>query len=278
MSTLPKSFNSNNSKPINPASTPITVLIPVAQKDIEMLPYVIAKVRKYVAHPIQTIVILAPSIDKIIEFCRNHNLEFLDEDIVFKRSEFDKIVASLTRPLFNRVTSWYYQQLLKLEYANHSVTENYFVIDADVILNQPLTLINEYGYFFFRGHYPEYEWGLCSIYNLLGLKIDPSKSFVADMMIFNRRIVKQLFIDVQSYCGMPLAKAMVFFDKKHCRFSEYEIYGYYATYIVKIPAWYRPASPLTRSRQTLIQDLDDIKLNAKYPYMVYHSYIDGKFS
>ncbi|NHN35269.1 hypothetical protein [Paenibacillus agricola] len=62
--------------------TKIDILIPVIEKDLNTLPYVIDDVRKHVKHPIGKILVVAPKRRRILALCRKKKCEFVDENTV----------------------------------------------------------------------------------------------------------------------------------------------------------------------------------------------------
>ena len=68
---------------LQPAEEPIDVVIPIIEKDLKILPLCLEGVRMCVAHPIKQIYIVAPAQPEIIQFCNDHQLQFVDETSVF---------------------------------------------------------------------------------------------------------------------------------------------------------------------------------------------------
>ncbi len=62
-----------------PAEVPIDVLMPVCEKDLEILPLALEGVRRQVSHPIAAIYIVAAPSPVVEAFCRAHDCRFVDE-------------------------------------------------------------------------------------------------------------------------------------------------------------------------------------------------------
>jgi len=257
----------------------ITVVIPVAPKDASLLPFVIERLKKNLQNPIYNIVILGPKEPVIMEQANTLKVEFLDENIIYNKKFFTEAVKSIlhSKKQLLKPHDWYYQQVLKYYYANFSPTIDYFVLDADIIINHPFTLKDERGYTFFRRPDEPYQKVYaCALEKLLEVKTLPYPSFVADMMIFNRVYVKSLLSIITAKSQRDFVTSIIQLEEEYCIFSEYETYGFYVTEWLVQPAHFKPSTTFKRSRKNLIEDMNNLYLTWKYPYIGYHHYMDDK--
>ena len=71
-----------NLKRVIPSIIKLDVLIPVVEKDLEVLPYAIDSARENIKHPIGEIIIVAPDSEKIKALCKIKGCQFVNEDSV----------------------------------------------------------------------------------------------------------------------------------------------------------------------------------------------------
>ena len=222
------------------SSDPIELVIPLAAKDLEVFPLMLASVRKNLRQPISKIVVIAADQKPIRELCARLDVQFIDENTILKREPFLKIVANygVSKIYKVRPDSWYYQQLLKLYYAQYTNAVDYLVVDADLIWLRPMvfkTAANKYR--FHRMQNLAQDAYICASNQLLGLDIREHNSYVADMMLFNRRVVLAMLTEIEKRAGQDFAAAILKVSSSNtdCRFSEYETYGrYFANFVFDI--------------------------------------------
>lgn len=205
----------------------IDIVIPVTCKDLRILPLALEGVRRNVANRIKEIYLVAPAMEEIREFCREHSLTFVDERAVMGYGPRD-IGLIAGNPPTDR-SGWLYQQLLKL--SGKIGTAPYFVtIDADHVLLRPHTFVSADGrHVLYRSrehHTPYYD----NIRRLTGIAAGDGLSYVAHKMVFSRRRLADLRAEIER-CnpGKSWDRAIIdSVDKAEISgFSEFELYGHY---------------------------------------------------
>lgn len=106
----------------------LDIVIPIVEKDLEVLPYTLLGIRNMIFHPLGKIYLLTPESAKIRQFALDNHCEFIFEDSLFEKNEKDKI---------KKHGGWIYQQFLKLAVDKAVEQEYYLVIDADTVLLRP---------------------------------------------------------------------------------------------------------------------------------------------
>ena len=204
----------------------IDILIPVVEKDMDTLPFVIEAANKYINNPLGTIFIVGKK-GIIEDFCLKTGCAFLDEETVLPIKKSDIIYKNKEWVR----SGWLFQQLIKLN-ANEIVkNENVLILDADTCIAKSQSFVLDNGTFILNFsdefHYP---------YNSYK-KILPGTdrfylSFISHHIIFNKVILKQLKIDIEKATGENWIQAILHkldYEESSC-FSEYEMYGNYLFY------------------------------------------------
>lgn len=185
------------------------VVIPSAVKDWVKLPYCVRGLEQLNPQP-ENIYVISSSEVKIPGTTYIHE----DDATPIKKEDL-----KCYRP------NWIYQQLLKL-YQNFTDNDNYFFVDSDIFFNKRIDMFdpagNPYYYVssFKQNHRPYFEFNE----KVLGLKKFADYSFIADCMMFNRNIAREI---------LPEEKSAEFVDKinkytcMECIPAEQEIYGNY---------------------------------------------------
>lgn len=207
-----------------PAEVPIDLVMPVCEKDLEILPLALEGVRHQVQHPIAAIYIVAAPSPVVEAFCREHGCHFVDERTVLgydARSLNVKIT-----PSGRDRSGWIFQQLLKL--SGCIGTSDYFLtMDSDHILLRPHTFLAEDRRTVFYGsrecHIPYYA----NMKRLIGLEANSRLSYVAHKMLFSRSELAELRSEIERKQGMPWDQAILAsLDRTVLSgFSEFELYG-----------------------------------------------------
>jgi hypothetical protein len=146
------------------------------------------------------------------------------ENFIFTISDVNKYIQKLSR------NGWYLQQLLKLyvSYAIKDMLDDYVVIDSDTIFLKPIIFKIDNKYMFnvsSEYHIPYFEHMLRM--NNDFKKVIPNISGISHHMIFNRNIVREMFL----YCGCDIDTFWIKFlqcvddkNKGESGASEYEMY------------------------------------------------------
>ena len=131
---------------------------------------------------------------------------------------------------------WYFQQFLKFAWAYQCKDKNYIVMDSDTFPLNPIPFIED-GKYLFTGKTEYHKPYFKTINRLFAGKIqriDPVISFIAEHMIFDCAIVKEIIEKIQnnpSLTGNSWWKKILYTieleDVIHSGFSEFETYGNY---------------------------------------------------
>ncbi|MBR5850157.1 MAG: hypothetical protein IKZ12_03755 [Alistipes sp.] len=207
-----------------PAEVPIDLVMPVCEKDLEILPLALEGVRHQVQHPIAAIYIVAAPSPVVEAFCREHGCHFVDERTVLG---YDACSLNVKiTPSGRDRSGWIFQQLLKL--SGCIGTSDYFLtMDSDHILLRPHTFLAEDRRTVFYGsreyHAPYYA----NMKRLIGLEANSRLSYVAHKMLFSRSELAELRSEIERKQGMPWDQAILAsLDRTVLSgFSEFELYG-----------------------------------------------------
>lgn len=213
---------------------PIDVVIPIIAKDLHILPLCLEGVRRCVAHPIQQIYIVAPAQQEILQFCKEHHLQFVDEVSLFGFEPKSLQIQYLDKNGNRRDRSgWLFQQLVKLS-GKVGTCQHYLCIDADHVLIRPHVFLTADGltvfYMSYEKHQPYYD----NIHRLLpGLPLD-SLSYVDHKMLFDKEKLEALH---QALGGDHWIQTICdHYDRhSHAGFSEFELYGNFVKEKVRRP-------------------------------------------
>lgn len=229
---------------------PVTILIPLAVKDIENARLCVAALRRHLRHPITEIVVAGQDNALIRTFCRDESLRYLNENEVLPK-------IALNNPYMLQKTGmngWLRQQFLKLAAFSYLEADRIITQDSDTFLVRDMSymtgeqqicyLADEYTPQFY--HFPKM---------LLGSLPRHPRSFVAHAMLWQRDLVAGLDRQVQASTGLGLIETILaHLDHSNDKWlSEFEIYGNYLHhfhpdrfvtrywYNVKLPAGPLPA-------------------------------------
>jgi hypothetical protein len=208
-----------------PATEAIDVVIPVTEKDLDILPLALEGLRRHVTNKIAAIYIVARDSETIRRFCSKTDTIFIDEQSVLGYGP-QRLSLIVGNPPTDR-SGWLFQQLLKLS-GDIGHSRWFVVIDSDHVLlrdhtfvtaDHRLVLYRSYEY-----HAPYYD----NIKRLLGVEPTSPLSYVAHKMVFDRQSLKRLHADIESANpGLTWDNAIVdSVDRNQLSgFSEFELYG-----------------------------------------------------
>lgn len=185
------------------------ILIVAHNKDFNKLKFVISSIRQYISE--------AEDIHLIVNII-NKEIEDLTDVIIHHEDD----VLKIDKEKIKFRSMWIYQQLLKL-FQDVTKTE-YLVIDADAIINKPLQIktINKHNIFIGNNkhHDPYFNFNQ----QILGIKKYYNKSFICEIMLFNKEIIKKM---LGNYTINSFIEKCYNIINKKCYMSEYELYGNY---------------------------------------------------
>jgi hypothetical protein len=210
---------------------PIDVIIPCTDKDLSTLELCIEGIKKNGYGIRRVIVVSSQPLTSSAEWFDEQNYPFNKLDVAFEIfGNFSDAEAFCSTS--NSRIGWIYQQLLKLyaPFVIPDISSNVLVLDADTIFLNPVSFLGSnseglYNYGF-EYHKPYFEY----ISRLLpGLtKVFPSLSGISHHMLFQKKVLEDLFYAIQSQFNMDAWKALGrCIDHKYLygsSLSEYEIY------------------------------------------------------
>ena len=223
---------------------PLSVVIPLAVKDIGKAAIAVASIRKYVKHPINEIVIVGQDHDAIRSFCAIHKLTYINENEIHPPCMHASYVSDKAKP-----SNWVRQQIIKLTVFNFISADSILVHDADTYFMRNVTFFSGDRQILFVAD--EYTKGYENLlFHFLGPIKRHRRSFIAHSMLFQRQLFKNLNEKVQENCGLSLVDAIL--NKVEIAnsggLSEFEIYGNFIYSFhrdaLKTRYWYNRKIPL----------------------------------
>jgi len=178
------------------------------------------------------IVVASPKQDvKAIQFGLRGEAEVIDETTLTKNMKVFEFRSSNV-PFFPKAFGWYYQQILKMNYARMTSAANYLVWDADTIPIKSIPFFDSDGRVYFTTA-EEYHAPYFHTYEqLLGEKPAHAKSFISQHMVVNTAVMRNILGDIESIhqvCDWTEALLQVLRNSPYSQnlFSEYETYANY---------------------------------------------------
>jgi len=209
-------------KEVTPSNLKIDIVIPSIKKDLDILPYTIASVRKNIKHPIVNIYVVSPNSEEIKTFCAEKNCIFVDENRVLPitKKNIEYNVDGLDR------SGWLFQQFLKWSGDEFCSQEYYLVIDSDTVFVTP-QVFERQGKIIFNFS-DEYHRPYFDIYErMLNVKVNCPVSFTSHHMLFQATKIKELKRLIEKKINVKWYEAILFsLDKNQASgVSDYESYG-----------------------------------------------------
>lgn len=212
---FPRSVSSDNK--------PVSLLIPLAEKDLNLIRISLPQILKQLNHPVERCFLVSPPSPEIRKFADEHSVELLIEDEILP-SEVSECEAKLP-PGFRR--GWLRQQLIKLSFPLWTNSQRMVVFDADTFPVRPLP--------FWTGEgkpilYSSDEYN--PDYAAMNHRLIPEMprypySFVAHQMGFEARTLTELHETLEKLhqCSWIGAIYRHLVPNTRACFSEYELYG-----------------------------------------------------
>ncbi|PKM45958.1 MAG: hypothetical protein CVV03_06015 [Firmicutes bacterium HGW-Firmicutes-8] len=247
----------------------IDILIPVIEKDLEVLSYVIDSARKHIRHPLGEIFVVAPESCKIRKLSSEKNCKFINENSVLPITKKDIVYSPKKRNTYIDRSGWLFQQFLKLSGDTLSMNEGFLVLDADTVLIRPHVFERDKkSVLFFRSLYykPYFE----TYKRLLGEDAaGPAQHifFVSHYMYFKKKRLQELKkrIEFKHQTDWYTAVLNSMNKNQWDSFSEFETYGNFMmkNHLSEIILKPRQNLSLTRNRLKDISKIEK-KLANKY--------------
>lgn len=253
------------------SNLPIDVVIPAAEKDVDVLGQAIEGIRKNVRHPIANVFVVAPRSLSIQTLCRRKRCEFVYErDLVnMDPGEIGLVVQGHDR------SNWLYQQFLKWSGDVLGTSTHYLVVDADTVLIRPQ--VYERGGRVILNYSDEFHHPYFELYERL-LEERPMcpVSFTSHQMLFDRNILGELKMRIENLHGCRWADAILSsIDVREVSgSSDYETYGQYVfnhhAASIAIEYWFNRS--MRRGGRIRNVTLLGLLYGAKYKSISFHSY------
>lgn len=204
----------------------------VTDKSLPVLEISLPYIKKNLG--VQKIYAIAPS--RIQDKLKTMSVGYIDEDSLIPGLTFRRIKQLIeNRGLDTNRTGWYYQQFLKYGFSYVTKNEYYLTWDADTIPLNSITYFNDGKPSFVEKK--EMHQGYFNTLNTLFrgeiYRYDSSVSFVAENMLFNTTIVREVIERIESNDSLD---GNTFYEKIinavepedfQSGFSEFETYGNY---------------------------------------------------
>jgi hypothetical protein len=171
------------------------------------------------------------------------NVELLDEDAVIPGMTLNEL-RKLSLPGFPGGAGWYFQQLLKLAIAFRQMEDDYYLIwDADTVPLRPLHFFDETGRMLFTIAEEEHQPYLESYRKLLREEPNREFSFIAQHMIVQKSIAREMLAKIESnFAGTDSWAWKIMRNLEGPSgnlFSEYEALGHFVKNHYPLRAAYR---------------------------------------
>ena len=249
----------------------IDVLIPAAEKDLDVLPYSIDGVFRNIKHPIGNFYVVAPESKPIRDLCIRKGCTFVHErelvDLNYR--DFNLIVNGVDR------SSWIFQQFLKWSGDSMAGSPYYLVVDADTVFVRP-QVFERKGRIIFN-YSDEYYQPYFDMYRrLLNETVMFPSSFTSHQMLFDRRILGEIKGKIEAIHGCDWRQAILrTIDRNEpSAFSDYDTYGQYVFLhcprSMAIEYWFN--LDLKRSKNLRSVNELVLKYGGKYKSVSFHSY------
>ena len=133
---------------------------------------------------------------------------------------------------FSQGPGWYFQQLLKFQFAFCLTDDDYYLIwDADTVPLRPLEFFDAEGRMLLTKaeefHVPYFQ----TYKNILGRPATREFSFIAQHMVIQKSVLRGMLAEIESHCAGNESWAWKIMrnlgGEGSNRFSEYETYGHY---------------------------------------------------
>jgi len=252
------------------SSIPLDVVIPAADKDLDVLPYAIAGLRRNLRHPIGQIFVVTPPSARAASICRRQHCTHVDERSVLKRPSgaSNLVVDGIDR------SGWLYQQFLKWNADRFVGGPRFLVLDADTVLVRPQVM--ERNGRVVLSYADQFHLPYAAIYErLLKEPVALRTSFVSHHMLYETHLLQELRRRIEEANGCSWMEAVLrHLDRsQQSGFSEYETYGQYvfAHYpeAVAVEYWFNLA--LTRRNLAAVPWLG-IKYGGRFKSVSFHHY------
>jgi len=249
----------------------IDVVIPTIGKDFVLFNIYLQYLKTNICDNIENIYVVAPANEeKLIEYCTQNNLIFIDETKVLG---YGKNVIKYTHKEFDR-SGWLFQQLLKLSGEKIVKNNKYIIVDSDTLLiHKHQFLDNERSVFF-----QSTEWNepyFRSFKNLFGYEAPHHLSLTSHMMIFDTSMLKEMKKEIEEKHHVSWDKAYINVCDKTVAsgISDYDTYAQWMIYNYPDKVYLKPFYNKSVSRSLFLEKkINVILFQKKVRSLSLHSY------
>jgi Family of unknown function (DUF6492) len=232
---------------------PLDVLLPVAERDWDVLGVTIEGVRRNLAHPVRTIWVVTAPESQSARVAEQLGCRVVDEDSVLPvvRTDIRYEVDSVDR------SGWLFQQLLKLSADTISAREHVLVLDADTVLVRPQTFTSRGRVVLF--HSEEYHPPYFQAYRAVtGLSPASRVSCTTHHVLMRRGTLLGLKSRMERTRSVPWWQAVLdtCVYESSSGFADYEVYGNYELTVGGVARRWWSNLPQPR---TMLTDLDALR-------------------
>lgn len=206
-----------------PCPVPVTVMMPLAPKDLLRADRSIPMIRENIAHPIERLVIAAPDTPEVRALVARHDVEMLEEDAA--------LGSLVGHDRVKCMNGWHKQQMLKLAAPRLIGSDRVLTIDADTYPIRPTAFIDPAGMRILYSSVPDrtpwHQFTEAMIGQTPGQKI----SFIAHAMLFERSQLEKLYAAIEAHTGASWLDALMSWITQPPQtawlMSEFELYGHF---------------------------------------------------
>jgi len=256
---------------------PLDIVTACRAADLRILRLTFAALKKYV--PLRRLYVITAQSN--FQRCRRalgEEVVLIDEDTFIPGMTLDAL-RQLQLPGFPRGAGWYFQQLLKFQFAFTEPGEEFYLIwDADTIPLRPLEFFDERGAMLFttadEEHAPYFE----TYRHLLGEEPNREFSFISQHIIVRKSILREMLEKIET--RFPGEENWAWKIMRHLEgagtnlFSEYEMYGHYVKNHYPEQAVYRQLPWLRHGSRAVggaPSPLDLERLGQEYAFAAFES-------
>jgi hypothetical protein len=216
LSHLPRSYERSTRS--------VTLVMPLAVKDLPHAERSIAAWREHLLHPIDEVLLLGQSSPAISALAQKCEARYIDENEILPQAARDFTYPS---PRGN-LNGWVRQQLLKLSADTVASGENFLIVDSDTRPLRPIPFERGGNPILFTSDEYIITYHRCTQRLLGPLRLYP-RSFIAHCMLFERDVLEAMKNAIEARTGRPWIDAILqaIDIREHYGFADYETYGTY---------------------------------------------------
>ena len=183
------------------------LLIVVSENDYNKLNFLLDSIKNLQPQP-ENICVISPT---PVLVKNDSILYFLDDEVI-----------NIDRSTIKHRPNWITQQFIKL-LQDITPNENYLVIDSDIFLNKKIDIFkNNKPNFFIT--VDQYHQPYFNFLNNFGINKIYDKSFISEIMFFNKKIILDYLNDINYDVKKFIDKSIEIINE-NCYISEFEFYG-----------------------------------------------------